>query len=102
MAKTSWLDKPIKKFKGYRQVRRGPSSLPSTSVGAAIPKPPMEPPRPPKPPPPPPGPVASEQTKAPPAPIIKWIEEPCRVAEGNRIGQPFLLDEWQKAEIIRI
>lgn len=76
MPKTSWLDKPIKKFKGYRQEpgrRTLPHPLPVD--GAGIPKPPPGPPRPPpRPPsPPPPEPVAFEQRKATAAHIINWI-----------------------------
>jgi phage terminase large subunit-like protein len=105
MPKVSWLDKPIKKFKGYRQ-EPGRRVLPlsPTPVGA-VPKPPPEPPRPPPPRPPapsPPEPVAFELRKATAAHIINWIQTRCRVAEGKRIGQPFLLDDWQKREIERI
>jgi phage terminase large subunit-like protein len=46
--------------------------------------------------------VAFEQKKASAQEIITWIEERVIVAEGKRIGQPFLLDDWQKAEIVRI
>lgn len=103
MPKTSWLDRPIKKFSGYRQApgRRAVVPLPPPPpVDAVPPKPPRPPPRPPRPPAPPP--AAFEQRKATAAHIINWIQTRCRVAEGKRIGQPFLLDAWQKREIERI
>ena len=108
MSKRSWLDRPIERFKGYRQepAGRSPPPRPPSPVVGAIPKPPPEPPRPPRPPrppsPPPPEPIAFEQRKASAAHIINWIQTRCRVAEGKLIGKPFLLDEWQKREIERI
>lgn len=33
---------------------------------------------------------------------IRWIEEYCRVPEGNDIGKPVKLRKWQKAEIAKI
>jgi phage terminase large subunit-like protein len=34
--------------------------------------------------------------------IIRWIETNCRVPEGALVGQPLVLMEWQKREILRI
>lgn len=63
------------------------------------PKPKPEPvPRPPQPP-PPPQPAAKRPTGDK---VILWIESNCCVPEGKRIGQPFLLDDWQKDEVRRI
>jgi phage terminase large subunit-like protein len=105
MPKRSWLDRPIQKFRGYRQEpgRRPLLPHPPSPVDAAPKPPPPEPSRPPSPlRPPPPEPVAFKQPKATAAHIIRWIEERCRVASGPLIGKPFLLDDWQKAEIERI
>jgi len=80
---TSWLDRPIEKARTPRK--------PKFIV------------RPPKPPRPEPEPEPERRGARPTGnDIIRWIETKCRVPEGKRIGQPFLLDEFQKTEIRRI
>src|SRR5215831_7527563 len=34
--------------------------------------------------------------------IIRWIETNCRVPEGVLVGQPLVLMDWQKREVLRI
>jgi len=103
--KTSWLDKKVTKFKGYRQLPGRRAALPPPPpVEAAEPQRAIPLKRPPRtlPAPLPLEAVAFDQPKATAAHIIRWIEERCRVAEGKRIGKEFLLDDWQKREIERI
>src|SRR5215471_1761978 len=34
--------------------------------------------------------------------VIRWIESTCRVPEGALVGEPLVLMDWQKREILRI
>jgi phage terminase large subunit-like protein len=94
---TSWLDRPIvpfqpktpklpKKPKGRPVQRRAPGELERLQLNsiAPVPLPPF----------------ARRRPTA--ADIIWWIEDKCFVPEGRLLGQPMRLDDWQKAEIIRI